>query len=219
RRRRRRPRANPCRGRAGPTMKHPTHADSVGLQPVASVGVRICGTGSFVPERRLTNADFEQLVDTSDEWIVQRTGIRERRVATPEKGENTVHFCTTALGRALDDARMKATDLDCIICATVTPDMLCPSTACQVSANVGAGHAAAFDVTAACSGFVYSITLAHALVRAGNFRTVGVVGCDVMSKVMDYTDRRVAILFGDAAGAAVIKATDDASRGMIAQCM
>lgn len=200
-------------------MTHSPHADAVGLQPVAQVGVRIAGSGSFVPERRLTNADFEKLVDTSDEWIFQRTGIRERRIADPDKGENSVHFCSTALGRALEDARLAPTDLDCIVCATVTPDMLCPSTACQVSATLGAGHAAAFDVTAACSGFVYSITIAHALIRAGNFRTVGVIGCDVMSKAMDYTDRRVSILFGDAAGAAVLKATDDTSRGMLAQCM
>ncbi|MGP1310229.1 MAG: beta-ketoacyl-ACP synthase III [Phycisphaerales bacterium] len=200
-------------------MTHSAHADAVGLQPVANVGVRICGTGSFVPDRKLTNTDFEKLVDTSDEWIFQRTGIRERRIATPEKGENTVHFCSTALGRALEDARMPASDLDCIIVGTVTPDMTCPSTACQVSARLGGGHAAAFDVTAACSGFVYSLTVAHSLIRAGTFRAVGVVGCDVMSKVIDYTDRRVSILFGDAAGAAVIKATDDTTRGMLAQRM
>ncbi len=200
-------------------MTHSPQADAIGLQPVANVGVRICGTGSFVPERRLTNADFEKLVDTSDEWIFQRTGIRERRIADPAKGENTVHFCSTALGRALEDAKMRADELDCIIVGTVTPDMSCPSTACQVSARLSGGHAAAFDVTAACSGFVYSMTIAHSLIRAGTFRAVGVVGCDVMSKVIDYTDRRVSILFGDAAGAAVIKATDDTTRGMLAQRM
>jgi 3-oxoacyl-[acyl-carrier-protein] synthase-3 len=200
-------------------MTHSAHADAVGLQPVAQVGVRIAGSGSFVPERRLTNADFEKLVDTTDEWIFQRTGIRERRIADREKGENTVHFCSTALRRALEDARMPASELDCIVCATVTPDMLCPSTACQVSAAVGAGTAAAFDVTAACSGFVYSITIAHSLIRAGTFRNIGVIGCDVMSKAMDYTDRRVSILFGDAAGCAILRATDDTTRGMLAQCM
>lgn len=198
---------------------HTRSSARVGLQPVANVGVRICGSGSFVPDKVLSNADFERMMDTTDEWIFQRTGIRERRIADPAKGEDNKHFCTQALSRALRDARMDPKELDCIVIATVTPDMLCPSAACEVSAALGAGHAAAFDVTAACSGFVYSITIAHDMIRAGSHRTVGVVGCDVMTSVMDYSDRRVSILFGDAAGAVVLRATDDTTRGMIAQCM
>lgn len=196
-------------------MKHPD------LTPASSVkvGVRIAGTGCHYPEGKLTNADLEKLVDTTDEWIVQRTGIRERRRCDPAKGENTTWICTEALKKALADARIDASELDLVILASVTGDNPCPATACRVAANVGAGNAGAFDLLAACSGFVYGLNIAHDLIRMGGYRTVAVIGCDVMSKMMDYTDRGVCILFGDAAGAAILRTTDDPSRGMLAGCM
>ncbi len=189
------------------------------LQAPSSIGVRIAGSGSCVPPGVLTNADLERMMDTSDEWIRQRTGIGERRKCDPSKGESALWMCTTALTRALEDARLTASDLDLIIVGTVTPEMLCPATSCRVGANLGAAGVPAFDVTAACCGFVYSLNVASALIRAGAFRCVGVVGCDHMTSVMDYTDRRTSILFGDAAGSVVLKATDDATRGPLATIM
>jgi 3-oxoacyl-[acyl-carrier-protein] synthase-3 len=181
-------------------------------------GVRIAGVGSAVPEKRLTNADFEKLVDTTDEWIVQRTGIRERRVVDPLR-EGTFTLSRDALTRALEMAGMKAADLDLIILATVTGEMTCPSVACRVADALGAVPVGAFDVTAACSGFVYAINIADSLIRSGRHRRVGVIGCDAMSTVLDYTDRALPILFGDAAGAAVLLADPDASRGCMHQTM
>lgn len=194
--------------------------DAIGPHaPTERVGVRIAGSGSCVPEGRMTNADFERLMDTSDEWIRQRTGIAERRKCDPDKGESTLWMSTTALRRALDDARLDGKDLDLVIVGTVTPEMLCPATSCRVAAALGAAGAPAFDITAACCGFVYSLNVAASLIRAGSFRTVGVIGCDHMTSVMDYTDRRTSILFGDAAGAVVLRATDDAARGPVAMIM
>ena len=180
------------------------------------VGVRIAGTGRCVPEKVLTNFDLEKIMDTTDEWIVQRTGIRERRICQPEKGEGPVSLCTGALRDALKDARTDPAELDILIVASVTGEMTCPSTACRVAAEVGAMNAGAFDVLAACSGFLYAMQTAHAMIRSGQARTVAVVGCDVMTRALDYDNRGVAILFGDSAGAAIFKATDDISRGQIA---
>ncbi len=185
----------------------------------ARVGVRLAGTGCAYPEGRLTNADLERLVDTSDEWVVQRTGIRERRICDRSKGESTTGLCTEALRRALSDARVSASELELVIVASVTGEMTCPSTACRIAAAVGAGNAGAFDLLAACTGFVYALNVAHDMVRMGTYRTVAVVGCDVMSSVLDLTDRTVAVLFGDDAGAAILKATDDPSRGVLAQAL
>lgn len=185
----------------------------------AGLGVRIEGSGSCVPEGRMTNADFERLMDTSDEWIKQRTGISERRKCDPSKGESTLWMSTTALRRALEDARIDAKELDLVIVGTVTPEMLCPATSCRVAATLGAAGTPAFDITAACCGFLYSLNIGASLVRSGAFRTVGVVGCDHMTSVMDYTDRRVSILFGDAAGAVVLRATDDRAKGPLAMIM
>jgi 3-oxoacyl-[acyl-carrier-protein] synthase-3 len=187
--------------------------------PAARLGVRLIGTGCHYPEGKLTNADLETLIDTNDEWIVQRTGIRERRRCDPAKGENTTWICTEALKKALADARVDAGELDMVIIATVTGDNPCPATACRVAANVGAVKAGAFDLLAACSGFVYAINIAHDMIRMGGHKTIAVIGCDVMSKMMDYTDRGVCILFGDAAGAVILRATDDASRGILAGSM
>jgi 3-oxoacyl-[acyl-carrier-protein] synthase III len=185
------------------------------------IGVRIAGTGSCLPETRLTNAALSQVMDTSDEWIRQRTGISERRIVDLEKGENATVLSSRALQKALVDAKMDASELDMIIVGTVSGDMRCPSTACRVAAAVGAKDAGAMDILAACSGFVFALNTAHDLIRGGNYRNVGIVGCDVLSQLMNYSDagRGVAILFGDAAGAAVLRATDDPGLGIVAQSM
>lgn len=188
-------------------------------RPAPGIGVRLAGTGHCVPEGRLTNADFEKLVDTSDEWIVQRTGIRERRRCDPKKNESARTLCVKALTRALEDARIDPKELDLLILGTVTGEMTCPATACRVAAEVGAAGAGALDIIAACSSFVYGLNMAHDMIRSGAIRTAAVMGCDIMSEIMDYTDRGVSILFGDAAGAAIIKATDDTSRGIIASSL
>ncbi len=185
-------------------------------RPVPRVGVRIAGTGHCVPDKKLTNADFERMVDTTDEWIVQRTGIHERRVCDPDKGESVRSLSVKALSRAIEDARIDPSELDLVILGSVTGEMSCPATACRVAAEVGAVGAGAFDIAAACSSFVYGLNIGHDMIRTGAMRNVAVIGCDVMSEIMDYTDRGVCILFGDAAGAAILRATDDTTRGMIA---
>ena len=180
-------------------------------------GVRIAGTGSAVPEGRLTNADLESMMDTSDEWIRKRTGIVERRVCDPSKGEGQLSLATDALRRALDDANMKADQLDLIINATVTAEMACPSNAHRIAAALDAQPAGAFDMQAACSGFVYAINLADSLVRSGRHKAIGVIGCDAMSSAVDYDNRSVSILFGDAAGACILVPDEDPDRGCIHQ--
>ncbi len=182
-------------------------------------GVRLAGTGSCVPDGRITNADLEKVMDTSDEWIVQRTGIRERRKIDREKGESTRTLSAEALRRALVDARMSAEELDLIVVGTCTGESTVPSVACRVAALLGAKGAAAFDITAACSGFVYALNVAHELVRSGSRRAVGVIGCDTLTPLMDYDNRGVSILFGDAAGAAVLRPSDDPTKGILAQVM
>lgn len=182
-------------------------------------GIRIAGTGSAVPSHVLTNHDLEKIVDTSDEWIHQRTGIRERRICDPLK-EGTFTLARDAMARALEAAKLTASDLDLFICATCTSEMGCPSTACRISGELGGAPAAAFDLVAACSGFVYSLNVAESILRAGRARTVGVVGCDAMSTHVDYNERGVSILFGDAAGAAILTRDDsDPSKGCIYQAM
>lgn len=187
--------------------------------PAGSVGVRIAGTGSGIPSKTLTNHDLEKIMDTSDEWIVQRTGIHSRRLCDISKGETNRVLCARALAGALEAARMKATDLDLIIVATCTGESTVPAVACRVGAELGAKGVGAFDLVAACSGFVYASNVAHDLIRSGAYRNIGVVGCDTLSSIMDYQNRGVAILFGDGAGAAVLRATDDTSKGMIARSL
>jgi 3-oxoacyl-[acyl-carrier-protein] synthase III len=185
------------------------------------IGVEIAGTGSSVPERRLTNAELEKVMDTSDEWIVQRTGVRERRISDPAKGENINTFSAAALRLALVDAGIAATDLDLILICTVSMEMTCPTAAAMVSEMVGAGRAGTADITSACAGFVYGLNMGHDLVRAGSYRNVAVIGADLLTRVADYTTegRGVAILCGDAAGAVILRATSDTSKGLIAQAM
>jgi 3-oxoacyl-[acyl-carrier-protein] synthase-3 len=195
-------------------------AGTVAPQVSPRVGVRIAGTGSALPRTALTNRDLERLMDTSDEWIVQRTGIHERRKISPEFNESTATLSADALRGALADARMQASDLDLIIVATMTPEMQCPATACMVAHLVKA-RCGAFDLNAACSGFVFAMNTAHELIRGGSYRAIGVVGADCLTTLMDYSTagRGTAIIFGDGAGAAILRATDDASMGLIAQSM
>ena len=191
------------------------------LPPTPRVGVRIAGTGSFLPASKITNADLLPLMETTEEWIVQRTGIRERRVIDRAAGESTTSISILALREALAAARVSAAELDLVIIATICGEMACPSVACRVAATVGASRAGAFDITAACSGFVYALNIAHDLIRGGAHRTIGVVGCDTLTGNVRYdTDNRnIAIIFGDGAGAAILRATDDVSKGIIAQSM
>ena len=190
----------------------------MGALPSGACGVRILGTGSAVPERRLTNADFARMMDTSDEWIKQRTGISERRVLDL-RTEGCSTLAQRALERALVAAGIKATELDFVIVATVTMEMTCPSVACRIAGAIGATNAAAFDLGAACSGFVYALNTAEAMIRAGRARTIAVLGAEAMSSIIDYTDRSVSILFGDAAGCAIIQAVPDSTTGCIYQHM
>lgn len=185
-----------------------------------SRGVEIVGTGLGLPPRRLTNADLEQMMDTSDEWIRQRTGIVERPIVDPEVDSATT-LSTRAVQAAIADAGVAPDSIDLLIVASVSGEMVCPSTACRVAANAGLGTAGAMDLVAACCGFVYGLNQAWSLVRTGVYNTVAVVGCDVLSQFMEYTTegRGTAIIFGDAAGAAIVRATDDESKGVIAQCM
>ncbi len=165
------------------------------------VRARIEGTGSYVPDRVLTNADLERMVDTSDAWIVERTGIRERRIAGP--GETCSDLGVRAAERALAAAGVAAADLDFILVATCTGDSPLPATACLLQHRLGAGRAAACDISAACTGFVYALAVGDAYIRSG-YRHVLVVGAEVMSILMDWTDRQTCILFGDGAGAVVL---------------
>jgi 3-oxoacyl-[acyl-carrier-protein] synthase-3 len=168
---------------------------------------RITGTGGYLPAKLLTNKDLESLVDTSDDWIVGRTGIRERHVAA--EGEFTSDLALHASRRALEAAGRAPADVDLIILATSTPDMVFPSSACLLQAKLGAKKgAAAFDVQAVCSGFVYALATADLYVRSGQARCALVVGAEVFSRILDWTDRGTCVLFGDGAGAVVLEASD-----------
>ncbi len=180
---------------------------------MSTYGAIIAGTGSFLPEKRLTNADLSTMVDTNDEWIVQRTGMRERRMASP--GESTATMALAASQKALAAAGLTPQDLDLIICATITPEMVTPSTACFVAAAFGLGDTAAFDLGAACSGFVYALDTGAAFIKAGRYKNVLVIGAETLSRITDYTDRGTCILFGDGAGAVVLQRSNDTSRGLI----
>ncbi len=169
--------------------------------------VGIIGTGSYVPDKVLTNFDLEKMVDTSDAWIRERTGIEERHIA-PE-GVNTSHMATEAAKRALEMANVSAEDIDLVIVATLTPDMVIPSTACMVQNNIGAVNAGAFDLYAGCSGFVYGAVTAASYIASGMYNKVLVIGAEVLSRYVNWEDRDTCVLFGDAAGAAVFSAVED----------
>jgi len=178
--------------------------------------VSIVGTGSYVPERVLTNADLEKLVDTSDRWIVERTGIRERRIAAED--EFTSHMAAAAAKSALENAGIAATEVDLIIVATVTPDTLVPGTACRVQRIIGASNANAFDVSAACAGFLFAMDVARQFVAGHTCATALVIGADKLSSLMNWSDRNTCVLFGDGAGAVILRSRDDRA-GILATFM
>lgn len=168
---------------------------------------RIAGTGSYLPARILTNAELAQQVDTSDEWIVTRTGIRERRIAAPD--ELTSDLALKACRAALESAGITAADIDLIIVATTTPDVVFPSTACILQDKLGVHGCPAFDVQAVCAGFAFALTTADQYIRTGMARTALVVGAETFSRILDWTDRATCVLFGDGAGAVVLQASDE----------
>jgi len=173
----------------------------------------IAGLGSAVPEKVLSNADLEKMLDTSDEWITQRTGIKERRVVS--EGQSTVTLAVAAARAALAQAEISADELDMIICATITPEMPLPTTACVIQTELGVKDIAAFDVVAACSGYVYALSIGSQFIRTGTYKRVLVIGVDILSSITDYEDRGSCILFGDAAGASVLTPTDDDEKGVM----
>src|ERR1051325_3452391 len=169
---------------------------------MSNVNAGILGTGHSYPEGVLTNADLEKIVETSDEWITSRTGIKQRRKAAP--GEYTSQFAVRASQEAIGRAGIEPGERDLILCASVTPDQILPSTACLIQAQLGAHKAAAMDIVAACSGFLYGITIANPMIRSGQIKYALVIGAELLTRYVDYTDRATCVLFGDGAGAAVL---------------
>ena len=167
---------------------------------------KITGTGSALPEKVLTNFDLEKMVDTTDEWIVARTGIRERRIAA--EGEYTSTFAALAAQRALDAAGVSAEEIDLIVVGTLTPDFPFPATACIVQQAIKATNAVCFDLSAACSGFIYALATAEKFIASGQVKKALVIGAEVLSRIVDWTDRNTCLLFGDGAGAVVLEATE-----------
>ena len=179
-------------------------------------GACITGIGCYVPEKVLTNQDLEKMVDTSDEWIVTRTGIKERRIAAENEAASDLAYHASM--DALKKAGVKGRDLDQIIVATATSDMIFPSTACLLQDRLGSKNSAAYDVTAACSGFIYGISMAHSMILTGKAEKILVVGSEVLSSMTDYTDRKTCVLFGDGAGAVVMEPCE-AGKGVLATYM
>ena len=173
----------------------------------------ILGTGHSYPEGILTNEELERIVETSDEWITTRTGIKQRRKAADD--EYTSLFAVRAAQQAIERARLDPSDIDLLLCATVTPDQILPSTGCIVQAELGANNAAAMDIVAACSGFLYGVSLADSMIRTGQVRHAVVVGAEILTQYVDYTDRQTCVLFGDGAGAAVLGPVEN-GRGILA---
>ncbi|MFN2492938.1 MAG: beta-ketoacyl-ACP synthase III [Pyrinomonadaceae bacterium] len=180
---------------------------------MATMRAGILGTGHSYPEGILTNADLEKLVETSDDWITSRTGIKQRRKAGA--GEYTSLFAVRAAREAIERAGLEPAEIDLLLCATVTPDQILPSTGCIIQAELGANNAAAMDIVAACSGFLYGLALADTMVRTGQSKYALVIGAEILSQFVDYTDRQTCVLFGDGAGAAVLGPVDG-DRGILA---
>ncbi|MEJ5366356.1 MAG: beta-ketoacyl-ACP synthase III [Desulfosoma sp.] len=174
---------------------------------------RIRSVGRYLPERKLTNKDLEKMVDTTDEWIVTRTGIRERRILEP--GLGCSFMASRAAQECLERAGVAASEVDAIIVGTVTPDMFFPSTACLVQRDIGAGKAWGFDLSAGCSGFVFAMTTGVQMIESGRYDKVLAIGADVMSSIIDYTDRNTCVLFGDAAGAVLLEPCEDEDYGVL----
>jgi 3-oxoacyl-[acyl-carrier-protein] synthase-3 len=177
------------------------------------IRAKISALGTYVPPRLLTNADLERMVDTSDEWIMTRVGIRERHIA--EKGVAASDLAVEASRRALAQLRLEPSDIEAIIVGTVTPDMFFPSTACVVQNKLGAKGAWGFDLSAACSAFIYSLQVGAQFIATGSHKRVLAIGSDVMSSIIDYTDRATCVIFGDGAGAAVLEPAENDSEGFI----
>src|SRR5436309_10158227 len=180
---------------------------------MSTIHAGILGTGHAYPAGILTNADLEKIVDTSDDWITTRTGIKQRRKAAP--GEYTSQFAVKASREAIERVGIDVADIDLILCATVTPDQILPSTACLIQAELGANKAAAMDIVAACSGFLYGLALADPMIRAGQSKYALVIGAEILTRYVDYTDRGTCVLFGDGAGAAVLGPVEE-GRGILA---
>lgn len=186
---------------------------------------RIIGTGSYVPEQIVTNDDLAKIVETSDEWIRSRTGIGARRIAT---ADSTSHMAAEAAKRALEQSGVKPEEIDLILLGTSSPDFCFPNGACEVQGMIGAVNAACYDISAACTGFVFALNTAHAFISSGIYKTALVIGADVLSKLIDWTDRKTCVLFGDGAGAVVVKADEtgiiginmksDGSKGNVLTC-
>src|SRR5438552_11555711 len=201
-------------GRSMTSSSKPQLRSPKSRRPTRSV--HIVGTGSYVPDRVLTNADLEKMVDTTDEWIFTRSGIKERRIA-PD------YMCTSDMGaeaarRAMDQAGVREDDLDLIICATITPDMPFPATACLIQQKLGAKRAAAFDMEAACSGFLYGLEIGQQFITSGTYNIVLVVGAEKLSTIVDWQDRNTCVLFGDGAGAAILRSRGE-EHGILTTCM
>ena len=187
--------------------------------------IRILGTGSYLPENVVTNDDLAKIMDTSDEWISSRTGIRQRHLV---KDETTAGMSAKAAERALEEAGMTAEEIDLLIVGTLSPDHVTPSCACEVQSMIGAVNAVAFDINAACSGFMYAMNTAYAYIHSGIYKNALIIGAETLSKIMDWNDRSTCVLFGDGAGAAVVKGDEtgllkftqgaDGSKGMVLAC-
>ncbi|MGM0568043.1 MAG: beta-ketoacyl-ACP synthase III [Elusimicrobiota bacterium] len=174
---------------------------------------RITGTGSYLPEKVLTNRDLENMVNTNDEWIVKRTGIKERRIASDKEASSDMG--AKAALRAVEAADIDIQDIDLIICATITPDMVFPATACLIQQKLGIKESAAFDVEAACTGFITALSVAEGMLAGGNYKNALVVASEVLSRITDWSDRSTCVLFGDGAGAAVLSPSDSSETGIL----
>jgi len=174
----------------------------------------ITGTGSSVPERILTNADLEKMVETSDEWITTRSGIKERRIA--DDGTAASDLSLEASKQAMEEAKVKPEEIDLILIGTITPDFLLPSTACILQDRLNAKNAGVMDIVAACSGFIYGLSVAQAFIYSGKYKTILVVGVEILSKITDWTDRNTCVLFGDGAGASIVQRSEDNNKGILA---
>lgn len=174
----------------------------------------LISSGSYLPEKVLTNADLEKMVETTSDWIIERTGIKERHIAKPE--ELTSDLAVNAAQNALNKANLNADDIDLIIVATTTPDLTFPATAVCVQEKLGARKAAAFDIQAVCSGFIYGLSVADGLLKSGNFKRALVIGAETITKIIDWSDRNTCILFGDGAGAVILEASEKKDEGILA---
>lgn len=208
--------SNPEAGHLGPGRGNSAEGAAAGMQnPARSKPYRavITGSGSFVPEKELTNDDLAKMVNTSSEWIMTRTGIRTRHIASD--AESTALLATNAAKAALADAKLDPKEVELIVVATITPEMVFPSTACFVQRELGAIRACAFDLAAACSGIIYSLSIVQQFIATGRYKNALVIGAETLSKITDYSDRKSCILFGDGAGAMVVQQSQEDEKGIV----